>query len=80
MLNDSFSHILTNPEPEASMNYFNSDMSKSTNTVVYFDWKTVIYIYVCRICRTQGDLKTNKENRSRGSNELVYITRLVNDV
>ena len=29
------------------MNYFDSDMSKSTNTVVYFDWKTVIYIYVC---------------------------------
>jgi hypothetical protein len=24
-----------------------SDMSKITNTVVYFDWKTVIYIYVC---------------------------------
>jgi hypothetical protein len=23
----------------ASMNYFDSDMSKSTNTVVYFDWK-----------------------------------------
>jgi hypothetical protein len=22
-------------------------MSKSTNTVVYFDWKTVIYIYIC---------------------------------
>ena len=22
------------------MNYFDSDMSKSTNTVVYFDWKT----------------------------------------
>jgi hypothetical protein len=31
----------------ASMIYFDSDMSKSTNTVVYFDWKTVIYIYVC---------------------------------
>ena len=28
----------------ASMNYFDSDMSKSTNTVVYFDWKTGIYI------------------------------------
>jgi hypothetical protein len=28
------------------MIYFDSDMSKSTNTVVYFDWKTVIYIYV----------------------------------
>jgi hypothetical protein len=33
------------------MNYFDSDMSKSTNTVVYFDWKTVIYIYVCGQCR-----------------------------
>jgi hypothetical protein len=29
----------------ASMIYFDSDMSKSTNTVVCFDWKTVIYIY-----------------------------------
>ena len=37
----------------ASMNYFDSDMSKSTNTIVYFDGKTVIYIYVCRQCRTQ---------------------------
>jgi hypothetical protein len=27
------------------MIYFDSDMSKSTHTVVYFDWKTVIYIY-----------------------------------
>ena len=32
------------------MIYFDSDMSKSTNTVVYFDWKTVIYIYACRKC------------------------------
>ena len=29
------------------MNYFDSDMSNSTNTVVYFDWKIVIYIYIC---------------------------------
>ena len=29
------------------MIYFDSDMSKSTNTVVYFDWKTVIYTYAC---------------------------------
>ena len=35
------------------MNYFDSDMSNSTNTVEYFDWKTVIYIYVCGQCRTQ---------------------------
>jgi len=27
-------------------------MSKSTNTIVYFDWKTVIYIYVRGKCRT----------------------------
>ena len=26
------------------MNYFDSDMSKNINTVVYFDWKTEIYI------------------------------------
>ena len=26
-----------------SMIYFDSGMSKSTNTVVYFDWKTVSY-------------------------------------
>jgi len=35
------------------MNYFDSDMLKSTNTVVYFDWKTIIYIYACGICHTQ---------------------------
>ena len=28
-------------------------MPKSTNTVVYIDWKTVIYIYACGKCRTQ---------------------------
>jgi hypothetical protein len=35
------------------MIYFDSEMSKSTNTLVYFDWKTVIYIYVCGKCQTQ---------------------------
>ena len=30
----------------ASMNYFDSDMSKSRSTVAYFDWKTIIYTYV----------------------------------
>ena len=42
------------------MIYFDSDMSKSTNTVVYFDWKTVIYIYVSRKCRTQVMLTMEK--------------------
>jgi len=37
----------------ASTIYFDFDMSKSTNTVVHFDWKTVIYIYACGKCRTQ---------------------------
>jgi hypothetical protein len=44
---------------------FDSDMSESTNTVVYFDWKTVIYIYVSGKCCTQfigdeGDLVTGR--------------------
>ena len=49
-------------------NYFHSDMSNSTNTVVCFDWKTVIYIYVCGQCRTQFMLP----NSSR--RQLVNIT------
>ena len=44
----------------ASMIYFDSDMSKSTNTVVYFDWKTVLYIYVCGKCCTQFMLPMEK--------------------
>ena len=46
------------------MNYFDSDMSKSTNTVVYFDWKTVIYIYACRKCRTQFMLPNQAMEKS----------------
>jgi hypothetical protein len=42
------------------MIYFDSDMSKSTNTVAYFDWKTVIYIYACGKCRTQFMLPMEK--------------------
>ena len=30
----------------ASMIYFDSDMSKSTHTVVYFDWKTVFFYFI----------------------------------
>jgi hypothetical protein len=37
----------------SGLKFFDSDMPKSTNTVVYFDWKTVINIYGCRQCRTQ---------------------------
>jgi hypothetical protein len=35
-------------------------MSKITNTVVYFDWKTVIYIYVCGKCHTPFMLPMEK--------------------
>ena len=45
--------ILWNCPDDVIFFYFDSDMSKSTNTVVYFDWTTVIYIYVCGKCRTQ---------------------------
>jgi hypothetical protein len=55
------------------MIYFDSDMSKSTNTVVYFDWKTVIYIYVCRKCCTQFMLPMEKSVKFTGAcaNEII---------
>ena len=55
------------------MIYFDSDMSKSTNTVVYFDWKTVIYIYVCGKCRTQFILPMEKSVTftSACANEII---------
>jgi hypothetical protein len=57
------------------MIYFDSDMSKSTNTVVYFDWKTVIYIYVCRKCRTQFMLPIEKSVTFTGTcaNEIIPL-------
>ena len=42
------------------MMYFDSDMSKSANTVGYFHWKTVIYIYACGKDRTQFVLPMEK--------------------
>ena len=50
-----------------------SDMSKSTNTVVYFDWKTVVYIYVCGKCRTQFMLPMEKSVTFTGAcaNEII---------
>jgi hypothetical protein len=55
------------------MIYFDSDMSKSTNTEVYFDWKTVIYIYVCGKCRTQFMLPMEKSVTFTGAcaNEII---------
>ena len=61
------------------MIYFDSDMSKSTNMVVYFDLKTVIYIYVCGKCRTQYMLPMEKSVTFTGScaNEIIpSINRL----
>jgi hypothetical protein len=58
------------------MIYFDSDMSKSTNTVVYFDWKTVIYIYACGKCRTQFMLPMEKSITFTGAcmNEIIPST------
>jgi hypothetical protein len=56
------------------MIYFDSDMSDmSTNTVVYFDWKTVIYIDVCGKCRTQFILPMEKSVTFTGAcaNEII---------
>ena len=57
----------------ASMIYFDSYMSKSTNTVVCFDWKTVIYIYVCGKSRTQFMLPMEKSVTFNGAcaNEII---------
>ena len=55
------------------MIYFDSDMSKSTNTVVSFDWKTVIYIYACGKCHTQFMLEMEKSVTFTGAcaNEII---------
>ena len=55
------------------MIYFDSDTSKSINTVVYFDWKTVIYIYVCGKCHTQFRLPMEKSVTFTGAcaNEII---------
>ena len=53
-------------------------MSKSTNTVVYFDWKTVIYIYAYGKCRTQCLLPMEKSVTFTGAcaNKIIpSITR-----
>ena len=64
------------PEPEI---YFDSDMSKSTNTPgSILDWKTVIYTYVCGKCRTQFMLPMEKSVTFAGAcaNEIIpFINR-----
>jgi hypothetical protein len=50
---------------------FDSDMSKSRNTVVYFDWKTVIYILVCGKCRAQFTLPMEKSFTSTCAHEII---------
>ena len=52
---------------------FDSDMTKSTHIVVYFDWKTVIYIYACGNCRTQFMLSIEKSVTFAGAcaNEII---------
>jgi hypothetical protein len=46
---------------------------KSTNTVVYFDWKTVIYICACGKCRTQFMMTMEKSVTFTGAcaNEII---------
>ena len=55
------------------MIYSDCDMSKSTNTVVYFDLKTAIYIYVCGKCCTQFMLPMEKSVTFTGAcaNEII---------
>ena len=55
------------------MIFFDSDMSKSTNMVVYFGWKTVIHIYACGKCRTQFMLPMEKSVTFTGA----CVTRII---
>jgi hypothetical protein len=63
------------------MIYVDSNMSKSTNTVVFFDWKTVMYIYVCGKCRTQFMLPMEKSvtftgacvNKAKEGGQVIII-------
>ena len=54
--------------------YSNSTRVNSfTFLAVYFDWKTVIYIYVCGKCRTQFMLPMEKSVTFTGAcaNEII---------
>ena len=55
------------------MNYFDFDISKSTNMFPFFDWKTVIYIYACGKCLTQFMLPIEKSVTFTGAcvNEII---------
>jgi hypothetical protein len=48
-------------------------MSKITNTVVYFDWKTLIYMYVCGKFHTLFMLPMEKSVTFTGAcvNEII---------
>ena len=48
-------------------------MSRITNTVVCFDWKTAIYIYVCGKCHTPFMLPMEKSLTFTGAcvNEII---------
>jgi hypothetical protein len=64
------------------MIYFDFDMSKGTTTVVYFEWKTVISIYVFGKCRTQCMLPMEMSVTFTGAcaNEIIpngYLASLI---
>jgi hypothetical protein len=61
------------------MIYFDSDMSKSTNTVVYFHWKAVIYIYPCGKCRTFFRLVNKRASYPFGIISLAHAPVNVTD-
>ena len=58
-------------KPEARDNILIS--ANRINTVVYFDWKTVIYIYACGNCRIQFMLPMEKSVTFTGTyaNEII---------
>jgi hypothetical protein len=59
------------------MIYFDSDISKSTNMVVYFDWKMVIYIYACRKYRTQFMLPMESQSHLPAHVRMILYHRYI---
>ena len=55
-------------------------MSKSTNTVVCFDWKTVIYIYICGKCRTQFMLPNSSTCTFTMEKSVICIGACANEI
>ena len=50
------------------------------NTAVYFDWKTVIYIYACEKCRTQFMLPNSSTCTFTTERSVIFTSACANEI